>query len=104
MSKYTPASLTDTTSSITVIGRRWFDRVNGNTYFTASILVDGKQVHSLPRQYGHGNHYLTVATEWLEKEGYIKREHRSEPLWQVANREGFILHYEAIDVQRKKDL
>ncbi len=36
--------------SITILGRRWFQKSYGNTYFTAQILVDGKKVHDLPQR------------------------------------------------------
>lgn len=33
--------------SITIIGRRWFQRTYGNTYFSAYALIDGKPVGGL---------------------------------------------------------
>jgi len=33
--------------SITVIGRRWFERINGNTYHSAEIIIDGTFVHKI---------------------------------------------------------
>ena len=90
--------------SITILGRRWFQRSYGNTYFTADILVNGAQVGHLDRQYGYGDHYVDMATEWLEENGYIKRDSEHQPLWQLRDRDGFNLVCRATDVERQKDL
>ena len=74
--------------SITVIGRRWFDKVNGNTYNSAEIIIDGKFVGKVPFGYGYDEHYVTRAAEWLEGQGLIKLERYSngggEQLWQYC--------------------
>lgn len=93
--------------SITVVGRRWFDRTYGNTYHTASIYVNGKLVHTTPMHYGYGNQYLWTAFGWLEEEGYLALErytHSRESPWDAAERLGFELEYYANDVKRKRDL
>lgn len=96
--------------SVTIIGRRWFQKSYGNTYNTASIYVDGKLLHKTLKHYGYGEHYLTVAEEWLEANGYMPdREHHSngsaEPSWQYfRNKHHLEFHYESIDVSREKDL
>lgn len=96
-------------SSITVIGRRWFQRGPGNTYHTAEILVDGVTVHKTPKEYGYGSCYEQTAAEWLESNGYITRKHYAhggaEPLWQVIReRMGLNWQSTAIDVSRERDL
>ena len=57
--------------SITIIGRKWFDRVNGNTYHSAQVLVDGATVHRTDRAYGYGDQYEQSGFEWLEANGYL---------------------------------
>jgi hypothetical protein len=37
--------------------KEWFDRVNGNSYFSAKVYLDDKPVATLPFQYGYGDHY-----------------------------------------------
>jgi hypothetical protein len=94
--------------SLVIIGRRWFQKTFGNTYHTATIIVDGKCVCHLDRHYGYGNQYEQTAQEWLQANGYIKPKKYShggsEPLWQYCKRKGISLHSEAIDVGRKQDL
>ena len=96
-------------TSIGVIGRRWFQRSYGNTYFSAAIYVDGEAVHYIDYEYGYGNQYLQAATEWLYDNGYLPGLKQysyggMEPLWQYCDRKGIKCSYEAIDVARKKDL
>ena len=96
------------TRSITVIGRKWFDRINGNTYHTATILVNGETVHAIPFSYGYGDMYLQSSWEWLAENGFVKPEKYErggyECAWQYCERNGIALHYSATDVSRKRDL
>ena len=56
--------------SVTITGRRWFQRSYGNTYHTACILFgDGVRVH-LPKQYGYGNQWEQTARAWLKDNGF----------------------------------
>jgi hypothetical protein len=89
--------------SLTLVGRRWFNRGPGNTYHSVEIIVNGKPVHKIPFAYGYGEQYEQSAFDWLEANGYLDRE-RSEPPWQVAKRLGFDMTRSVSDVSRKKDL
>jgi|GEM_PF-3277750 len=94
--------------SITIIGRRWRDRVNGNSYNTAEIIVNGKLVHKVPFGYGYGDQYETRAVEWLIENGYIKAKKYPSggypTLWRLAEDHGFQKESRVIDVPRKRDL
>ncbi len=86
---------------LSIIGRRWFDRKNGNTYHTAEIVVDGVTVHKTERQYGYGEQYLQTATAWLDVNGYLpglihQETGGTEPLWSY--------HTSVCDVARRRDL
>lgn len=35
--------------------RRWRDKVNGNSYFSARVYADGELIARLPFQYGYGS-------------------------------------------------
>ena len=72
--------------SLFVEARLWLDRVNGNSYFSARVWVDGHIVSVLPFQYGYGNQYLYEANEELIRLGYISPEFSGRPLW-VSTRE-----------------
>jgi hypothetical protein len=99
---------TQTITSITVIARRWFHKGPGNTYFSASILVNGEPVHTIEYAYGYGEQYLHEAFRWLDDNGYTERQQYShggrEAPWIYCQDRGITLHHTASDVSRKKDL
>ena len=92
--------------SITILGRRW-----GN-HFSASILVNGAQVHHIPLQCGTGDYFAQAGfewlDEWLDKQGITGRKRHAsgimEPAWRYCQDRGIIYHVEGVDVARKKDL
>jgi hypothetical protein len=56
--------------SVTITGRRWFQRSCGNTYHTACILFgQGVRAH-LPKEYGYGERWQQTAREWLKDNGF----------------------------------
>jgi hypothetical protein len=89
--------------SITVIARRWDDYC-WNTYFTAEILINGKQEYEIPFTYGHGDRYVQVAADLLQEKGHLKGREKNEAITIYARRVGIEFHYTATDVSRKKDL
>ena len=60
------------TNRITIIGRRWFDKKYGNTYFSSRIYVDGGLVKTIPMSYGYGDQYEQVSLDWLKTNGYLE--------------------------------
>lgn len=90
-------------TSITIIGRRWRDKPNGNTYHTAQIMINGKTEHTTIRHYGYENHYVQTATKWLEQNNYIP-ERSHERLAVLLSDLKITFEHFAIDVPRKKDL
>jgi len=98
-------------NSITVIGRKWFDKINGNTYHTATILIDGEHKPELdiPFQYGYGDQYLQSAGQLLDEAGLVSLERHpvlscSEGLRSWCDRNNVTLYYQADYLPRKKDL
>ncbi len=91
-------------------GRRWFDRRAGNTYFSATALLDGDLIASIEYEYGYGDHYLDrMLTEACLADDRLPMRHRhangsaeAPHLWR--DRTGIKLTYSGIDVARKKDL
>lgn len=52
-----------------ILGAKWFDKVNGNTYFNARV-IDGETGETLfytGFQYGYGSQYAYEAREQLRK-------------------------------------
>jgi len=58
--------------TIDVNCKEWFDKVNGNSYFSGEVIVNaGKKNETtikLPFQYGYGDHYRHEAFKAIQKE------------------------------------
>lgn len=96
--------------TLTVFGRRWFQRTYGNTYHSAVMWIDGEPVLNTGIHYGYGDQYLYTALEAAEKAGIVPPRARHanggfmDSLRQWAEDNGYKLHYEAADVARERDL
>lgn len=54
-------------------GRKWFDKVNGNTYFSARIVIPtvaGSRWVAAPFQYGYGDQWQWECRAILERMGF----------------------------------
>lgn len=91
--------------SITIIGRRWFDKINGNTYHSCECLVNGEVVGYVPFAYGYGEQYIHSGMKKLEELGYVAR-YEGSPFNSRYDLEtmGVKFHATHSDVSRKKDL
>jgi len=90
-------------------GKRWFERVNGNTYHSVNVWIDGKHVYYQPFKYGYGEQYKGTAQTWLKENGHLPGLEQyphggSESLWRYCERNNIALVSEVTDVSRKKDL
>lgn len=88
-------------NSINVHGKTWFDSVNGNSYFSARVEIDGVEVARLPFQYGYGDQYLYEALEALKKLELIPQDAGS--LFRFAN-ENKIALYRVLETSLKRDV
>jgi hypothetical protein len=87
--------------SLFIEGREWFDKVNGRSYFSARIWIDGGQVAILTFQYGYGDQYLYEAHRKLVELGYLPASNRG--LWSIARELGFD-YYTSKSMARKSDM
>ena len=89
-----------------VRGRRWYRRGAGGIYCKAYIYINDKLVHVTPEQYGYGDHYLTLAKDWLRREGYLEGllDDERDPLWHLRDKHKIDLQYGVTDVARERDL
>ncbi len=86
-------------NAIDIIALEWFDKVNGNSYFAATVTTNFGQPdqkdYKLPFQYGYGEHYIDMAKQLLMSEGVISIEKRSngtsEALWSYCRENNIIL-------------
>lgn len=97
--------------NITIIGRRWFEKTNGNTYHSVEVYAEGELLERVPFAYGYGEGYDQTAA------GIVKKHYPKQ--WAAAEKQaGYSLPYgsslkrygghnvitSCTDVQRKKDL
>ena len=78
--------------SVFVDGREWFDRVNGNSYFSARVFVDGVEVARIPFQYGYGSAYEYAAAWALQDMGILPGIPGEGALWRMCEEGGFALY------------
>ena len=76
--------------TIDIHAKEWFDRINGNSYFSARVSLNGVEVARLPFQYGYGDHFQHESFEELDRLGYLTLERygngATEAPWQWSQR------------------
>lgn len=93
--------------TIDIQAKEWFDKVNGNSYFSAIIslnygMEDARQI-LLPFQYGYGSHYIDMAKEELVKQGIIKAD-KNDALWRYCEDHKIILRTSKHENCKKRDV
>ena len=97
------------TRTVALVGRRWFDKINGNTYCSTEIVVNGALLVKVGPVCGYGDYWVQQGTEWLDHHKYLPglAHHDNgsyEPIWAYAPRMGIALFRTVSDVNRKGDL
>lgn len=89
----------------TVLGRRWFEKVNGNTYHSVRVFKDGELIGGEDQDYGYGGHYRQCAMGMIIQDDptIFAGETRQPALWRIKEI-GHKLIDDVVDVARKKDL
>ena len=59
--------------TLDINAKEWFDKTNGNSYFSARVVIDyslpTEQTILIPFQYGYGDHYIYMCMQELKKLG-----------------------------------
>lgn len=75
--------------------KRWWDKVNGNSYFSARLILDygikTEKTFFIPFQYGYGNFPEQKSLELLKEKGYVKPEKYS--MWDFTKSENVIYRF-----------
>jgi hypothetical protein len=84
-----------------VNAKKWFDKVNGNTYHSVRITdaKTNKPIYSSGMTYGYGDQYRHTAMDYLIKKGKMKENDRFNHEQNAKN-----LYFNEADVSRKGDL
>ena len=82
--------------TIDIDAKEWFDRINGNSYFSATVTVNfgmkNAKSYKLLFQYGYGEQYIQAAKEVLTEQGLINPTSIPfTPLWQYCRDNNIIL-------------
>lgn len=93
------------TNKLELIGKRWLDRLNGNTYFSAVAIFNGEAIKKIDFSYGYGDQWLAELTRDLVVGQYQRGD--TQQHWQFINQleeYGIAVFTACHDVKRKKDL
>ena len=86
---------------VVVIGKRWFERVNGNTYHSCYVSVNGEPAGENKFEYGYGNQWEYTGLSLLKLHYKVPEDVTS--LWKLKNY-GIKLFTHYTDVSAKKYL
>ena len=95
--------------TIDVNAKEWFDKVNGNSYFSGNIVINlgmkSEKTLTMPLEYGYGEFYLQKAMQNLALENLIKRETTKHgSLWNYCQDNNIILRTFKQENCLKRDL
>ena len=88
--------------SLFIEGRLWFDKINGNTYFSNRIWINGKVTFEMPMEYGYDLQYLHRAIQYLHDRGYFAGE-KIPSVWEIRDEMGIHIYHVAT-YGKKSDL
>lgn len=82
-------------------GKRWFDKINGNTYHSVSITnaKTNTLIYCSGVVYGYDEAYKQTAFDFLIKNGLFKKENRHNH--ELVKKE---LYFNVADVNKKRHL
>lgn len=93
--------------TIDLIAKQWFDKVNGNSYFSAQITIDfgtdKEKTFFMPFQYGYGSHYEYEAKNLLTEFNLISANY-SQGLYSYCKDNGIILRSTKHEKCKKREV
>ena len=83
--------------TIDLKAKQWFDKVNGNSYFSAQATInfgmsDEKTVY-MPFQYGYGDSYLSAAIHQLQTDDILPNDETIYSFTMWCRENNIILRY-----------
>ena len=95
--------------TIDVNAKEWFDKINGNSYFSMNITVNfGKKNEVsfyVPMQYGYGSHYMHQAFKAIKKElNCFKAIERNVSYWRAYEKYNIIARHSMRENCLKREL
>ena len=93
--------------TIDIIAKEWFDKVNGNSYFSAIVEINfnmkDSKVIEIPFQYGYGDSYRYSALEAMDKAKWLPVKYRGHSdfgslnAWDYERENNYPIHWTVTD-------
>lgn len=89
--------------TLDINAREWFDKINGNSYFSAQIIIDYDlptyQKYFLPFQYGYGDSFQWQSLNHLQQKGIVPDN--INHIWQLRDN-GVIIRTNKINALKRE--
>jgi hypothetical protein len=89
--------------TLDINARSWYDKVNGNSYFSAEIVLDygteTERRYFLPFQYGYGDQYQYETINELKRQKEI--DDKISMLYQLRDEQNVIVRASKIDTLKR---
>lgn len=94
--------------TLDIHAKEWFDKVNGNSYFAATVIIDlgfdSEKVIKIPFTYGYGDSYLYAAFKELKSAGLIIDGEKYDCPWKYCNDRKIVFRYSKQENCLKREL
>jgi hypothetical protein len=90
--------------SIFVLGKRWHDKRNGNTYHRVRVFVNDNEIGTSKVTYGYEDAYIQTATALLKEKGYLKSMPETTMLYRYCQQNGIDCTIQYKDVKTEREL
>lgn len=82
--------------------RRWFDKINSNTYHDVTIQYRKGNTDFVNMTYGYGEQCFQTAKEFLLENGILDNKYKNVPFWKIAKE--LDIETSIYDVNKKSEL
>ena len=81
-----------------VYGARWFDKINGNTYHSVTVIRcrDSKAI-AVPWQYGYDNCYQQTALKAMLDNGWLPKKYNEKNVYLYDRENNYPIIYNVTD-------
>lgn len=87
-----------------LLGRKWFERTNGNTYFSAIALYNGQEIARIDFEYGYGDQWLYEITKQVVIDQLQRGDLQPWQFIDLLESHDIAVFKSCENVTRKKDL
>lgn len=91
-------------NKLELYGRKWFDRVNGSTYFSAIAYHNGLEIGRIDFDYGYGDQWLYEITKILVVDQLQRGDLQPWQYIDLLENNGVAVFHTCENVTRKRDL